>query len=325
MIGSMESYDNRQLRMTVWPGAPLPLPPPLPRRSKYRLDRTGLGLVGTGAREEIEQAERREIYLELHRVDLDDPEAILSFASRFGRLSGWPLFEALNPHKWFKGLFSPAQDRRQLETVWKADPIDWKTADTETLSSFRFAARVLRDLTDAYRIISAQSQRGRVPHTWCLPYRIDEPDRDERAIAAALLSAGLTRLLADIRPYVLPWPSPFIEQVRQPRGRIRPTEHRDAMLEAAPAPTIGFGLPLGKFCALELFNHMVGQEVYRVCQNETCGRFFIRQYGRAEHGMSKRQGVMYCSTHCAQAKAARAYRARKKAGITKTRPKRQTR
>jgi hypothetical protein len=68
---------------------------------------------------------------------------------------------------------------------------------------------------------------------------------------------------------------------------------------------------LAEICALELFNHIVSGEVYRRCQNENCGRLFVRQYGRAEHGMTRRKGVMYCSASCARAAVQREHRRRK--------------
>src|SRR5581483_12490393 len=76
---------------------------------------------------------------------------------------------------------------------------------------------------------------------------------------------------------------------------------------------------LAEFCALELFNHIAGSEAYRICENDHCRQIFVLQYGRQKHGMSKREGVKYCCKHCAQAKAARDLRARKRAGTAKTR------
>jgi hypothetical protein len=90
-------------------------------------------------------------------------------------------------------------------------------------------------------------------------------------------------------------------------------------IETRVAPAQG---GLAEICALELFNHIVAGEIYRRCQNENCGRLFVRQYGRAEHGMSRRAGVMYCSASCARARAQREHRRRKAAKRTRPPTKR---
>lgn len=47
------------------------------------------------------------------------------------------------------------------------------------------------------------------------------------------------------------------------------------------------------------------------CANETCGRWFTLQEGRAEKGQHKKVGVMYCTSKCARAQAQRDYRRRR--------------
>lgn len=82
------------------------------------------------------------------------------------------------------------------------------------------------------------------------------------------------------------------------------------IVEARPGPDLPC---LYQLCALELYNHIVENADYQICRNETCGRLFVRQLGRAEHGQSRRQRVMYCSTACTNAQMQRNHRRRQRA------------
>jgi hypothetical protein len=57
---------------------------------------------------------------------------------------------------------------------------------------------------------------------------------------------------------------------------------------------------------------------YKRCENEYCGKRFVRQEGGAEHGQSRSFGVKYCSRHCAKATAQRNSRRRKAAAAAKS-------
>ena len=71
--------------------------------------------------------------------------------------------------------------------------------------------------------------------------------------------------------------------------------------------------PLYSVIATQLYVHMAENAAYKVCQNETCGRLFVRQVeGTAKLGQYHTEGVLYCSKRCAQVQAQREYRRRNK-------------
>jgi hypothetical protein len=52
-------------------------------------------------------------------------------------------------------------------------------------------------------------------------------------------------------------------------------------------------------------------ESINVCANTKCGKTFTRQWGRAEKGQFRKEGLKYCSRLCARSQAARNLRKRR--------------
>jgi hypothetical protein len=61
---------------------------------------------------------------------------------------------------------------------------------------------------------------------------------------------------------------------------------------------------------VQLHNLIVDGLEIRRCANETCGRPFVRQRGRATRGQYRTRGVMYCDASCANSQVQREFRRR---------------
>ena len=324
----------QQLRITLWPGVKLPHPGRLEQLRDLRQGVIGpvgrvVGRVSDEARrfaidedgqDELRsllaERERRallrpsdevdeagEIYLELEAVNLDDDKEILLFVNRFGIL----------------GLDSDdCAEVRQLPWYANADedqPFgnDWirvnpyfggtrRVAITETTAQFRQAAHILRDLKTAYECLRANKPEDM---RW-LPTATDLSGKTRAqelpgGATAATPRDDPARALATFFEHTLT----SALTTFHPRLNITQPAHRPAHGWLAGATVSYFAT-----CCLELHNHIVENATYRRCQNDHCGRTFVRQTGRAEAGQHRRHGILYCSNHCARATAQRRYRER---------------
>jgi hypothetical protein len=246
-----------------------------------------------------------EIYLELADLDLDDERAILNFVRRFGVLGvaheHFALFRTL------PGFDSEVLAR--LAAAWPTERFNQSVEDylerrgdgpnttlVETLEEFRFGARVLRDLLTAARV----SQLAEPPTAigWkSIPEDALTAKRAELADYGVELDGYDEAIDIFLRGVLTEGLRPFHPRV------LNADDPADSFVDA----------PLYAVCCLELFNHLVEHVDVKVCANETCGRQFARQRGRAEHGQHRTRGVKFCSNQCARAQMQRAYRRRLRA------------
>jgi hypothetical protein len=301
--------DNAHFRITVWPGLPVPLP--RYERGGCRLTQARDALLFTYDKSELVEP-RGETYLELYTLDLENPDEILAFVNRHSVLRGEEMFLRLKAadffawgldfqRSWnasFRKWHRPAYRGALLEEFEREKaPGERKTTRRiETLFEFRFAADVLRDMTSSWRLLSGGVDPSSVP--WA--GRATGDAKPSVYSARRLLSTALPLLLRNYSPVVgvsskisLPddgWQKPVISA-------------------EFPGPSA----PLFEVCAFELFNHIAESATYRSCQNESCRRLFVRQWGRSELGQSRREGVLYCTASCARAQAQRQYRRREQA------------
>lgn len=327
----MPRDDKTRFRITPWPETKLPLPDPehvhgefyehqiepLSRgeiekleerfadegeldRELSRLDEAGRPLWEY---DEVEPPTESfgEVYLELSQVDLDDPRAARQFVERWSVLGVYsPEWAPALTHHYFGFPSAEESFRAITEELREIGPSgdlsgEIPMAEIEYWEEFRIGAMCLRDMTTAWRVL--QGELDAADAEWvtpCWSNAVDSsviPDAPE-AEPERVLVWGLTHPL-----------QPFAPQLRL----------SDESGQLPEGLRLGFGwtMPLYSVCCAELFNHIVEGARYKTCANETCGRLFVRQQGRAEHGQHRTRGVKYCSSECAKAQAQRQYRRRK--------------
>src|SRR5262249_30778984 len=156
----------------------------------------------------------------------------------------------------------------------------------------------IRDLTTAWRMLSRDPTLDPSRARWELHPDTPAPTRGN---AFDLLTTTLSGLLQGCAPYMQ---SPYLfmeddESYAEEDRKLAASmpSARGILLQRGAPPW----LTLDEFCVLELHNHIAGHDVYRRCENENCGRVFVRQHGRSEHGQSRSEGVRYCDARCARA------------------------
>jgi hypothetical protein len=304
----MERYDNTRFRITLFPAQPVPLPRPV-FTDLRRLVSAEDFLISERATYSYSTVEYGELYLELESVDLASDDAIVDFATRHHALGVFrerPEWLGVEGDVWFYPGFAREPGFEEvsafLEEVREKSGWEGAGEGIETLDEFRWGAWILRDMTTAWRVI-----RGDTEH-------------DEAVWEAPCWKNGVNRFSGferdpertDFRNAAMaPW---VIEEGL--RMALQPFPPRALIVADGDAPSGPHGrrseeIPLFSILALELFNHIAEDADYRRCANETCGRFFVRQSGRALHGQHRTRGVKYCSNACARMQASREYRRRK--------------
>ncbi|MEV7225280.1 hypothetical protein AB0N98_36090 [Streptomyces sp. NPDC093681] len=110
-----------------------------------------------------------------------------------------------------------------------------------------------------------------------------------------------------------------LEELRSATLGLRLAMLRSALRYNLAAFSIGLGSlterqpSILSVAFLQLYNHLAEDATIRTCANETCGRDFVRQRGRAEYGQNRTSGIKYCTRECARAQAQREHRRRKAA------------
>jgi hypothetical protein len=320
------SDHQGQFGVTTWPRERLPIPGVKRRPSRLDPSCSVILPAVSSAIEIFESSDPApvsgvgETYLKLGHIDLDNPDAVLEFVNEFGLLGGVFAYHDVKTDARYKRklhLRKGQQEKRRavelelrriqdgrlalLEEAIRGGIEDRLVGLTETLNEFRFAARLLADLTSAWRVVHAI--RDPADFEWVSLSR----GHEIRNVwdAADLLNSGLSSLLRRFAPHVeLSWSGQAaadeLALIFEPQGGDRPR-----MIKRHTPATAR----LYQICALELFNHIVEGAEYRICKNETCGRAFVRHEGRAKYGQHQTSGLgRYCSKRCSGQQTQRDHR-----------------
>jgi hypothetical protein len=305
-----EMIGKARIAIASWPCGPVPLPPiEVPTLTHF--DGNVMGFDAP-VRWPVELP--MELYLrEVVDLDLTDTEAIRAFSGRFGPI-GLPDLKDLTPEEAMshagpfraKGLTAPrpealAEMRRRVvaETPTGGNALG-ASRTFLLLDEFRLHVRLMRDLAHIWQAHQAGEGYASVTEQW---ESYDFGITELLGVSALNLETLLLWFLA----------SSLNHGMRDFRVRLGVESIDDTLVNRSRG---GAASSLYALLCLQLWNHVVEDATYRRCQNETCGRLFVRQRGRAKHHQYRTEGVLYCSRECARAQAQRGLRRRNKMRLT---------
>jgi hypothetical protein len=249
-----------------------------------------LGGIGAESKE-VEVPE--EFYLrELVDLDLTDESAILEFTRAYGQLGDAELDDLplmLQPEsdygEYARTIFPDRSSLRGEEASSWEEPQEVAFGWSMKLGVFRLYAWALRDVSRITYWLQERMTFEQVVAGWETPGTVPQVQGDLVNFLVNIVNAGVAYFRVEVRAELLDetGKKPFITWERE-------------------------GPNLYQVLCLQVANHLNEQTVLRQCANETCGRFFYRQRGRAKQGQHRTTGVMYCDSYCARAQAQRELR-----------------
>jgi hypothetical protein len=262
--------------MTVWPGMPLG-PVDVDRRA---LTVSKRGKLKWGAKPQAAELPDEWVLRQLADADLESDRDIEALLADFGTI------DAPYPH----AGFVPADRRARLAPQPSLVPHGWWAARQDgTLEDARWWLKTARAMTGVW----SEASRGEDPGSaWAA--------EGFPALAATEPGAQWTF---------------FVTALNDGLSAFHVHAEYEWDLANLGLGAITYGRPLVNLYSAacrQVFNFLVEGETGRRCENQTCGRTFVRQLGGAEHGQH-RSDARYCTPECARAEASRQYRRRKTA------------
>lgn len=291
----MREYVDPRFRPTLWPGTVIPVPP-LQRLKNVRVKGDWI-LWSPGPVAERPLVELPEdFYLrELMEVSPDDLKGAAELMETYGALFGADRSDL---------CMASEEVYEELQTIPEAG------GDEQP-----YPFGVHRGLVRIYLTTAQEAIR-----TWLACQR---EGGLEDLVKPYATEEELADLQAQDHGHEPPWPATLQDfQDLLIDGEL--SVLRDTLDRALSPFSIGIGdlserrLTVYSVAFLQLYNHLVEGATVRRCLNETCGRPFVRQRGRAEYGQHRTTGVKYCTRECARAQAQREHRRRRKQQPTST-------
>lgn len=282
----MSSYIDPRFRPTLWPGTVVPTPPIRPF-SRVEVDGDWiLWPVGSSLGQDPVQLPDDFYLREMMEVPRDDLDAVAHLFRTHGK------------------LFDLAHDDLDLQD------------DTP-------AAQLLEALPDPPGSGGPSDPFG--VHRDAINLYLDKAQNAVKTLLATRRPGGLEELVepdvteAGMAALITYGAEPFasLEEYRDALVAWRIMDLKADMQAALGSFSIGLGEladrgpTIYSVSFLQMYNHLAEHAEFRRCGNETCGRSFVRQRGRAEYGQNRTTGVKYCSRACARAQAQRSLRRRR--------------
>ncbi|MFD9865009.1 hypothetical protein [Streptomyces alboflavus] len=286
----MTEYVDPRFRPTLWPGAPIPVPPLTRRIKNVRIK--GDWILWTPApfddRTPVDLPE--DFYLrELMELPAGDLEGAAQMMTSYG-----PLFGIDRDDLSFSSedVYDRLQDIPEAGSDQQPHPFG-----------------VHRDLVAIY----LQTAQDAIT-TWLA---CQHQGGLEELVRPHITEENLADLRAQTQHREQPWPQ-SLEELQEILIDAELTSLQEVLNRALGRFSIGIGDLSDRYptvysaAFLQLYNHLVEDAAVHHCANEKCGRAFVRQRGRATYRQHRTTGVKYCSRECARAQAQRELRRRRK-------------
>jgi hypothetical protein len=289
-----------------------------------------------------------EIHLQLENLDLDDERALLNFVRQHGILGMYKAHGHEKPDPGRPGLYTLSQTGSKGWLPGPRMPVEplrdgrsagalpaifdgleasrfhglpdyylgaglyehriaceyWSTTQVpETLAEFRFGASLVADLVRAWQTVKAAGDA--LPREAGVRPRARSGGRGNLEDAAAFLRKHLTDALVPWSPQVV--------------GAWVLVDSDTGLVVGEPPPVVR-PVSLFQHACVQLFNHIQENATLRRCHNDTCGRWYVRQTGRADHGQHWTTGTKYCTKICANAQLKRESRQKARDAASSARP-----